>query len=200
MPPVGLVIPTRWEAQEVLRRFRFKRIGGSLYRAEIDGRSVLVCISGVGQKAAAQAAERLVAGGAKELVSMGFCGALVPELRAGDLVTDRIATVDEAAVTPEGRRALTARANAVAVDMETRAVIESGTRLGVPIRVLRVVSDEFDDDLTPLLGTHGSFSAWRIGLHLLNPKAWPLARKLRARSRAARQRLAEELARFFQAR
>jgi nucleoside phosphorylase len=197
---VGLVIPTRWEAQVVLRRFRFKRFGPSLYRGEIAGRQVLIGISGIGLKAAAHAAERLVAAGAKELVSMGFCGALVPELHAGDLVTDRIATVDAAVVTPEARRALTARANAVAVDMETRAVIESGTRLGVPIRILRIVSDEYSDDMTPIFGTNGSFSAWKIGVHLLNPKAWPLARKLRAQSALARQRLAGELERFFQAR
>jgi nucleoside phosphorylase len=198
--PVGLVIPTRWEAQDILRHFHFKSVGRALYRAEIHGSPVLVCLSGVGQKAAASAADRLVAEGAKELVSMGFCGALVPELHVGDLVTDRIITVDTPARTPEERQALTRRANAVAVDMETRAVVESGTRLGVPIRVLRVVSDEFADDLTPLFGKTGPFSALRIALSLLSPKVWPLARKLRAQSGVARQRLVEELARFFQAR
>ncbi len=194
---MGLVIPTRWEAKDVLRRFSFRRIGRGLYRSEINERVVFVCISGVGRKAASQAADRLVASGAKELVSMGFCGALVSELHVGDLITDRIMTVDHPARTPEERRALTQRANALAVDMETQAVIESGTRRGVPIRVLRVVSDEFEDDLTPLFGSDGKFSAWQMALRLLNPKVWPLAWKLKQQSQLARARLADRLESFL---
>jgi nucleoside phosphorylase len=194
---IGLVIPTRWEARDVLSHFHFRRARHGLWRAELDGRLVYVCISGVGQKAAAQAAAKLVAEGAKELVSMGFCGALVPELRVGDLVTDRIITVDTAACTTEERRALTRRANAVAVDMETQAIIETGTRLGVPIRILRVVSDGFDDDLTPLLGKDGSFSFWRIALRMLNPKNWSLALRMKRQSQLARTNLADSLAHYL---
>ena len=148
----GFVIPTMWEAHDIFHRIIFKRIKDSLFESDLEGGRVLVCISGVGRKAAAQAADNLVAAGAKELVSMGFCGALIPELKVGDLVTDRIISVDKPAKTPEERRALTERANAVAVDMETQAVIEAGTRRGVPIHILRVVSDELSDDLTPLFG------------------------------------------------
>ncbi len=108
-------------------------------------------------------------------------------------MTDRIITVDRPARTPQERQALTERANAVAVDMETQAVIESGTRRGVPIHVLRVVSDEFMDDLTPLFGANGAFSFWRMGLRLLNPKVWPLAWKLKKQSALARARLADAL-------
>ena len=110
--------------------------------------------------------------------------------------SDRIATVDKPVRTPQERRALTERANAVAVDMETQAVIEAGTRRGVPIHVLRVVSDEFEDDLTPLFGKSGQFSAAGIALRLLNPAVWPLAIKLRKQSQRGGLRLAEELALF----
>src|SRR5258706_1813387 len=123
--------------------------------------------------AAVNASERLLASGVQELVSMGFCGALVPQLKVGDLITDRLITVDRPARTSEERRALSGRANAVAVDMETQAVIEAGTRSGVPIHILRIVSDEFGDDLTPLFGSNGSFSSWGIAVRLLNPKVWP---------------------------
>ena len=197
---VGLVIPTRWEAREVLDRFYFRRARGGLWRAEARGVVVYACISGVGRKAAAEAADRLVAEGAKELVSMGFCGALSPDLNVGDLVTDRIATVDTPARTPEERRALTQRANAVAVDMETQAVIEAGTRRGVPIRILRVVSDRFEDDLTPLFGKSGRFSPWRITCHLLNPKAWPIAARLKRQSEVARKALAGALEKYLRER
>jgi nucleoside phosphorylase len=190
---LGIVIPTRWEAGAVLGRFGFLPKGNSLYAAVISGRTVLLCISGVGREAARRAAGRLVDKGAKELVSMGFCGALIPELKVGDLVTDRIATVDRPVRNVEERRALTERAHAVAVDMETQAIVESGTRRGVPIRILRVVSDEFQEDLGPLFGKDDRFSPWKMALRLLNPSVWPLASRLRRHSAMAKASLAEAL-------
>ncbi len=195
---IGVVVPTRWEAKGILRHFGFKRLGHALYRTEINGRAILLCVSGVGRQAATAAARRLLASGSKELVSMGFCGALVPELRVGDLVTDRVITVDRPARTPEERRALTERANAVAVDMETQAVIEAGTRAGVPIRILRVVSDQLEDDLTPMFGQDDCFSAWKIARRLLNPTVWPLAWKLKRHSEVASKSLVQALTQFCQ--
>jgi len=194
MKTVGVVIPTRWEARDILRNFPFESRGRSLYHAAISGRSVFLCISGVGREAAYRAAEQLVSKGVGELVSMGFCGALVPELHVGDLVTQRLATVDKPVRTPEERRALAGRAGAVAVDMETQAVIEAGTRQGLPILVRRVISDEFGDDLTPLFGACGGFSSWAIAIRLLNPFVWPLAARLRRHSAVAKVQLSETLA------
>jgi len=191
--PLGIVIPTRWEAKDVLRHFEFKRVASSLFRASIHDRTVLLCIAGVGRDAAVRASVRLVASGAHELVSMGFCGALVPELHVGDLITHRVITVNQPARTPDERRALTERANALAVDMETQAVIEAGTRAGVPIRILRVVSDGFEENLTPLLGQDSGFSIWRIALRLINPATWPLAARLARNSRIAQHRLVDVL-------
>lgn len=197
---VGLVIPTYWEGKDLFKKFKFQPSRHGLLQAGINGTRVLARISGVGARAAAKAAQTLVEAGAQELVSVGFCGALIPELKVGDLVTERITSVDKPAVTPDARRAITARINTVAVDMETRAVVEAGTRLGVPIRVLRVVSDEMDDDLSLLFGSSGSFSVVGIAFRLLNPAVWPLAKKLKAQSAVARQRLGDALEAFFQAR
>lgn len=197
MEPLGIVIATRWEAGEILRRFRFRRRERRLYGAVIGGRTILLAISGVGRSAARQAADRLCEYGAGNLISMGFCGALVPELRIGDLVTDRIATTASPARDRAERQALTRRANAIACDMETQAVIEAGTRRGVPIHILRVVSDGLEDDLTPLFGSDPDFSSWRIAARLLNPKTWPLAWRLRRHSRLAKAGLADALADFL---
>jgi len=78
--------------------------------------------------------------------------------------------------------------------METQAVIEAGTRRGVPIRILRVIGDTYEDDLTPLLGSGQPFSIWRIALRLLNPRAWPLALRLRRQSQVASGKLVQALA------
>jgi nucleoside phosphorylase len=191
--PLGLVIPTRWEVGEILRRFPFQKTSSNFYKATIDERTVYLCISGVGRSAARVAAARLVKEGARELVSAGFCGALTPDLHVGDLVTHRMATVDKPARNEAERRAITERANAVAVDMETQAVIEEGTRRGVPIQVLRVVSDEFKDDLTWLFGSDGNFAAWRMAIKLMNPAVWSRAAQLRRQSKTASARLADAL-------
>jgi len=193
---IGLIIPTRIEAGDVIRRFRFKKESGSLYHGNVEGHSVLLAISGVGADAAIRASALLCRHGARMLISAGFCGALVPGLQVGQVITERIRSVQTPARTPEERRRLTERANAIAVDMETQAIVEEGTRRGVPIRVLRVVSDAFEDDLTPLFGKIGGFSSWTIGLRLLSPAAWPLALHLYRNSNLARERLADELPTF----
>src|SRR5690349_6846998 len=99
-PALGIVIPTRWEAKGVIQRFGFQKMAGGIWKADIGDRPVLVLVSGVGREAARKATGKLVAEGAKELVSMGFCGALVPAQKLGDLVIDRIATVDKPLRTP----------------------------------------------------------------------------------------------------
>jgi len=195
--PLGIVIATRWEAAPILKAFGFRKIGKGLYQSPEGNSATYLRISGVGKEAARQAAYRLCALGVGELVSAGFCGALVPELQVGDLVTHRLATSATPVRTLKERQALTARANAVAVDMETQAVIEAGTRRGVPIRVCRVVSDRMEDDLTPLFGADSEFIPWRIGLRLLNPAVWPLANRLRKNSAIAKRSLIASLRGYF---
>jgi adenosylhomocysteine nucleosidase len=191
--PIGLVVPTRWEANPLIRRFHLKRQAQGFFEGDIEGERVLLGISGVGKEAARAMSFRLCSHGVRELVSAGFCGALVPELKVGDLVTHRLATADSPLRTPAERRAITQRANAVAVDMESQAVIEAGTRCGVPIRICRVVSDTTEDDLTPLFGNDVGFHPMRIAVRLLRPSAWPLAGRLRRQSAFASLCLAEAL-------
>jgi nucleoside phosphorylase len=195
--PVGIVVATFWEARPLLKHFRFSRLESRLYKTEIHGVSALLCVSGVGQKAASAASFRLCQKGAKRLVSAGFCGALVPELHVGDLVAERMVTVDKPASNRAQRLALAEKTRPVAVDMETQAVVEAGTRCGVPIHTLRVVSDELDDDLTPLFGADGTFVPWKMALRILNPGIWPLLGRLRQHSKVAMARLIREVDAFF---
>lgn len=192
---IGLIIPTRIEAGDVIRLFGFKKESRALYRGVIEGHAVWLAISGVGADAAIAASALLCRHGAKMLVSAGFCGALVPGLQVGEVVTERIRSVNSPVRTPEERRRLTDRA-AVAVDMETQAIVEEGTRRGVPIRVLRVISDVFETDLSPLFDANSTFSPMAIAWRLLSPGVWPLAMHLYRSSNIARARLADELPTF----
>ena len=162
--PIGLVIPTRWEAGDVLRRFAFQKIGrAGLYKAT-PRTDDAPCSAFPASDAKPRAGPPSVwsSKGRGELVSMGFCGALVPELRVGDLVTHRLATVDTPVRTPEERRAL-----AGAGERRGRRHGNPGDRRSRhAARVFRSAScgssaTNSRTTLTPLFGKSGTFSCWR---------------------------------------
>src|SRR5690242_894537 len=103
MKTIGVIVPTSWEAHDILHRIVFHRLEDKLFETDLQGTRILLHVSGVGREAASEASNKLVLLGAKELVSMGFCGALLPSLKVGDLVTDRIVTVNTPAKTPAER-------------------------------------------------------------------------------------------------
>lgn len=201
---IGIVIPTYFEAAPVLKAFQLKKIESGLYsNSQIASNlspslpRLLLIISGVGMDNARDAASRLCENEVGVLVSAGFCGALVPELQVGDLVTTRWTTSRIPVRTKAERQTLARTASARAVDMESQAIVEVGTFMGVPIRILRVVSDTLEDDLSPLLGHSNTFSPIGIALRLLNPATWPLARRLQKNSQVATKKLVEVLREFI---
>ena len=73
MPPIGIITGLALEA-DILRR------------SEWDDGALMVRTSGPGLNRAYDAAQSLIAAGAKALMSFGLCGGLAPGLKAGDLV------------------------------------------------------------------------------------------------------------------
>jgi len=195
---IGLVCATSFESGPIVRAFQFKPAGRRLLTSQFNGHKIWLIISGIGMENARRASYHLCDLGAKELVSVGYCGSLSPDLNVGDLVTDRVATSRLGVWKRADRLKLAERANAQAVDMETQAIIEAGTRRGVPIRVLRVVSDRLNDDVSPLLGEEPDFNPVRIALRLWNPRMWPYLLKLWRQSKIASRRLVEEVGRYLQ--
>jgi adenosylhomocysteine nucleosidase len=121
------------------------------------------------------AAERLVARGATALISFGFCGALDPTLRAGDIVvplavletggsypTDPalskaaggwfgglLVATENVVVTREAKRRLFEQTRAAAVDLESGAVARVAGRHDLPFTAIRAVCDPADRTLPP---------------------------------------------------
>lgn len=99
--------------------------------------------------------------GAGVLMSVGFCGALDPALRVGDIVVSgdvprraavpfiasEILSVDRVAVTAEDKRRLRVATGAAVVEMELAAVAEQARQWGIPYRAVKVVSDTADQSL-----------------------------------------------------
>lgn len=117
---------------------------------------------------------------ADRIVSVGFCGALDPALRIGDIVVSGefpeelgasfvqgdVLSVDRVAITAGEKRELRASTQAAVVEMESAAVARKARDWKLPFGCVRVVSDVADQDL-PLdfnryRDADGRFSRTRI--------------------------------------
>ncbi|HLW75337.1 MAG TPA: hypothetical protein VKS01_00105 [Bryobacteraceae bacterium] len=133
------------------------------------------------------------------IISTGFCGALDPELRVGDIV-EQVASIDRVAVTAAEKRALREKTGARAVDMESAGLERKAAEWGVAFRVIRAISDTAEEDM-PLdfnfyRDGEGRFSRVRIALAAL---ARPLRRvpallRLDRNTKIAARRLGEYFA------
>jgi adenosylhomocysteine nucleosidase len=159
---------------------------------------VSVHVSGVGRGHAQTAAEQLLREPIPRLViAAGFCGALVPNLKIGDIVrSPRILTVDHLIADPAEKRRLAEQHEADAVDMESAAIAEVCREKGVPFLAMRAVSDTADTALSPELTrllSGGNVSPWKATAALVRrPSLLGEFRRLaRDTSRAARNLAAE---------
>jgi adenosylhomocysteine nucleosidase len=183
----------RRESAPFLRLFPVQqRFPGAPCRARFCGPSwltVLVLETGVGTDSAARALDWLLAAPPldnvpyrpKVVLSAGFCGALRPGYRVGDVIVadevvaegkswpapwpgtlaagdwqpplkhDRLLCVPHLIGDVAEKRALAARHGAGVVDMESAAVAQACARAGVPFGCVRAVSDDCDTPLSPAL-------------------------------------------------
>lgn len=144
------------------------------------------------------------------IVSTGFCGALDPTLKIGDIVVSGepvrsrrafvqggVLTADRVAVTVAEKRDLRARTGAVAVEMEASAVEAKAREWGVPYRCVKVVSDVAAEDMPLDFNLYrdaaGRFSLGRIAMAaMLHPfTAMPALMRLDKNCKAAAEKLGE---------
>jgi adenosylhomocysteine nucleosidase len=145
----------------------------------VAGKTLAVVSCGVGQAAARKATEALiVAHRPKLVISAGFAGGLQAQVRRGDVVMVQavlhngqrlslgvksapaakrvylgdLVTVDKLVTSPEAKQILGEQTGAMAVDMETFAVVDVCRELGVPCLGVRIISDAVGDALPADLG------------------------------------------------
>ncbi|HEY6432630.1 MAG TPA: hypothetical protein VIZ17_11675 [Acetobacteraceae bacterium] len=151
-----------------------------------------VAVGGGTADGARQAAERLVASGARALVSIGLAGGLDPSMRPGHvLVPEAVLHREQSFVTDDelrlmlggatphrllgaGRvvahvaekRAFWRHTGCAAVDLESGAVAQHAADMGLPFAVLRVICDPGHRELPPAslvaLGPDGRISVQAI--------------------------------------
>jgi adenosylhomocysteine nucleosidase len=148
------------------------------------------------------------------ILSIGFCGALDPTLRIGDIVVSGevpkglqasfvqgdVVSVDRVAFTAQEKCELRAATGAAVVEMESAAIAQKAREWNVPFGCVRVVSDVAGDDL-PLdfnryRDADGRFERTRIALAALGRPFTVLPRLVRLDRdcRRAAERLGDFLA------
>ena len=114
------------------------------------------------------------------IINTGFCGALDPSLRVGDIVTwgevpsearyanGEISSSDRVVVTAEEKRRLREKTGAIAAEMEAGAVRQIAEKWGVPFYCIRAVSDTANEDMPLDFNLYrdgaGRFSLARIAM------------------------------------
>jgi adenosylhomocysteine nucleosidase len=176
----------------------------------------LLIANGPGPKLVERALDRRNDGkhAVDRILSIGFCGALDPALRIGDIVVSGevpkglqasfvqgdVVSVDRVAFTAREKSDLRAATGAAVVEMESAAVAQKARDWNVPFGCVRVVSDVAGDDL-PLdfnryRNADGRFKRTSIALAALGRPFTVLPRLVRLDRdcRRAAERLGEFLA------
>jgi adenosylhomocysteine nucleosidase len=171
-----------------------------------------LCLArGPGFKLARAAAQTAAAQRPSAIVSVGLCGALTADLRAGDIVVDtaacqprntpphksgKVVSQDRVAVTPAEKRQLAQ--HGIAVEMESAAVRQVAGQHNIPFYSVKVVSDLADEqlplDFNAYRDEDGRFRKSRIALAALS-RPWLLPRLIHVQRNA--QQAVEKLGEFL---
>jgi uridine phosphorylase len=197
-----------------------------------EARRIMLAANGAGPKLAMQAVEvairavtaaELSSSRLEAVVSTGCCGALVPNLREGqiivatevldtetqetfgctaveaakDVVSGLIITQKRIANDSVEKQRL-ATLGAIAVDMEAAAVAARAKRAGLPFSCIKVISDRLDEsfglDLNKMRTIEGRIARGKIMLYALtHPKLLPELVRLRRRIDEASRALGDFL-------
>ena len=208
---VAILAPMGSELRPMVGALSLKR-SASGDRSFLAGRlgriEIVATTTGIGTKAAALAAERILdSGPIRHLVVVGVAGGIGPSVDVGDLVVPqlvidlstgaeyrpsilgnakprgKLATSDELVSDP-AQAARLERQSVIAVDMETAAIAAVCERRRCPWSVFRAISDRADDGSTDpavfgLAGPHGEPRLGAVARFVLaNPKRIPQLARL----------------------
>lgn len=182
--PVGIVFAMPEEARQVLRLDEFEKevINGYTVYSRPDV-NIVAAISGMGKMSASAATSILISKGCRRIVNIGTCGCTGGRFAPGELVIPNvfydgdfdlsmmdISTKDPAGVnTAEVDDPIPCytystfvtdhRADDGIVEMEAYAVVAACRAMGVPVSVVKIVSDggdvdEFDSNVNSVITRH----------------------------------------------
>lgn len=199
------------------RRERLAAEGAELF---VCDRAVAVC-AGMGRERAALALTLAARQGPlREVLSVGYAGALRPGMPRNTIVSpgavidardgerylcpggSGVLLTSDVVLGPQEKSQAAARWNADLVDMEATAVAQSAQQRGLRFRAIKVISDEAEDrlpDMSRFTNPQGGIrEAAFAGSLLLRPWELPAALRLGRRATQASHVLARELRRYLE--
>ena len=130
------------ESRDFIHEMHHSGPAGEFLLGNLGVEEIVVAHTGVGRAAAEKTVRALLgAYRPRKLFAAGFAGALDPQLKVGDVVERDVVTRDEPAETPAAKAQLAHETGARAVDMETSAIAAVCAEAGVPMRIVRAISD-----------------------------------------------------------
>jgi len=214
------------EVSPLVRGWRHSRTTAQRHTVEIFEKDhVVVAFAGMGPIPARIAADTVYkhcGGDVAALFSVGFAGALSPDLKVAGLLEPKkiICAVDETEIINSTGAGILISAGAVAateskammakqfggdaVDMEAYSVADVARIYGIPFRAVKVISDELDFPMPPMgrfIDEYGRFRRGSFIIYsLMRPWIWTTVWQLgRNSSRATTvlcERLQQEIERF----
>jgi adenosylhomocysteine nucleosidase len=224
MPRVAIVAALEREVSGLTRSW-------NRLEQQFDGRrfvfferdEVVVVCGGIGLEAARRAAEAVISlYHPAQLHSVGFAGALNPDLRVGDLIVASVVIdardgsrafvsgVDSqnslvtfmSVAGVQQKKNLAHAFGAKAVDMEAAAVSAAAVAHGIPFAATKVISDESDFEIPEMarfIDPQGRFKTANFAFFVaLRPWLWNRVGILAGNTRKAARVLGEYLARWVQ--
>ncbi len=122
----------------------------------LDGKDVALVRAGIGKFRAMEATQRIVLKFHPEvIISAGFCGALIEDLKVGDVVVSdfndgKIFCSPHPLFTYEEKLSAHREHKALVVDMESEGVRIIAAKYNIPFIAIKVVSDGLGDDVPKL--------------------------------------------------
>lgn len=203
---IGLTAEVKWEVRALFKHVNLTGTGAGdgVLRGELNGHTLFLCLSGMEPSVAKARVSKFLDDYSPDvMISCGLAGALRSHLNVGDVIVQSphpelvaiaedalksanvayhvgpLVTVPKPVLSPVDRRELAARTDAIAADMESQIIAEFCRSRNIPCLALKGISDEIDDDLTPILGGFEVVHIPRIALRVLtHPGTWGLAARL----------------------
>jgi adenosylhomocysteine nucleosidase len=216
---VAIVAALEREVRPIIRDWRVRECNhaGRSFKFFENERAVLVC-GGIGSEAARRATEAIISlYGPREIVSLGFAGALEAALKLGDaFVPRRVVDAGDSSVTEtevgsgtlvsfgsiagvQQKKNLAKAYGAQAVDMEAAAVARGARAHGLRFLAMKAISDEstfegpeLDSFIRDGRFCATSFVAWTA----VRPWQWPIAIRMAKNSACATRTLCKWLEQY----
>lgn len=153
MKRTAVIFAVYWELRPLARRMGISFFRSLSQIVSLGDGNILLARSGIGAEKAGGLAEDIINDFKPELmISAGFCGALVKDLKIGDVIVSdlkdrKLFCSPQPLFTCEEKTAVFQREGAIIVDMESGAVAEAARRHDIPFIAVKAISDTLLDEL-----------------------------------------------------